>query len=131
MKSIFYPNKEDIINWTKGDLKWPSQDWEAYVMDANCDDLIMKFANIDNPIDDREDYLRRFFIYSLYYFVGNHYRFSRNYKPSIDRLDTILKMVDDNSSMLLVEWKTMTIKLLNNEVVYDNDFWFYNSILEE
>lgn len=129
MKSVYYPDREDILEWTQGDLEWPAQDWEAYVMDSKCDDLIMEFANLKNPKDVGEDYLRRFFTYVLYFFVGNYYKFNRNYQPSKDRLSNLLELVDEDSSELLKDWKIATENLLKGNMKFDYDFWMRNKIL--
>jgi hypothetical protein len=98
-------------------------------MDSECDTIIFKFANVKDVKDTREEYLRRFFTTVLYYFVGNHYRFWSESERSINRLNKLLDMVDDNSSELLLEWKTHTLNLMNGNLVYDNDFWFYNKLI--
>lgn len=129
MKSIYNPDYEDIVEWTKGDLLWPEYDWDGYVMSSNCDDLIFDFANQQDISNPKNEYLQRFFVVVLYYFVGNHYRFNKDNNYSQNRLNILLNKVNKESSNRLQRWKQETLDLLTGKIEYDNGYWFYNKLI--
>lgn len=129
LKNVYCPDEEDILEWCKGDLVWPEYDWDGYVMGSECDDIIFKFANTKDTSDPRDEYLQRFFVVVLYYFVGNYFRFHKSSEYSQGRLNKILEKVDENSTPLLQEWKNNTLNLISGKLIYDNDFWFYNKLI--
>ena len=120
MIDIYYPKRDDILSWvSSNDDRWPSSDWDYYVLnDAENDSIVMELAS--DALCEKQE----FFIHALYYFSGESYKLNR--EIDLIRVKKMIELVDNDSGELTKKWKVDIVKLLNGEVEFDNEYWLHH-----
>ena len=81
--------------------------------------LIIKLAN------DKNCPKNRFFLHSLYYFVGDTFNRSLIPQDRIDRIKRMLLLVEEDASQDLLIWKERVNLLLASELEFESEMWLH------
>ncbi len=126
MKDVYNPDEDDVQEWlASGKDKWPTSDWDYYVMDGPNDLLVLQLAN------DLNCKQRLFFIHCLYYLVGDYFNSTKKDEPKRKRIENLLDQVDAATTPEVTAWRNETLSLLRGSLEFDSIYWLEHFIYGE
>ena len=99
------------------DESWPDEDWDLFIANGRCDEVILECAR-DGLCPNQE-----FALHCLYVIAGDVVFSSLDdqRKASVKKL---ADQIGDNDSPQLQRWKSDTASLYGGEVELEYDYWF-------
>ena len=107
---IFEPEPQDVLDWVQGsDGKWPASDWDYYVMNGRNDTVVLALAS------DMGCTKRWFFVHCLHYLVGDFFNEGATDQRKKERIEALLRGVDDLAAPDVEEWRSKTRAALDGK----------------
>ena len=112
----FDPNPQDVKRWMYSDESWPEQDWDLFLANGRCDEVLLECAR------DLQCPRRDFALHCLYFLVGDVIYETRSV-VRVAKVQEFLSSVGDKEDQELVDWKKESIELLSGEREFDYEYW--------
>ena len=115
------PEPEDAKRWMYSTESWPEQDWDLFLANGKCDQVLLDCAR-DSDCPNVE-----FALHCLYFLVGDVVC-SEHPKKRREEVLRLLGSIEQGESKALIKWKNESLELLHGEREFDYDYWCQHSI---